>query len=114
MSIEERIVRAVAFTGLPCVHPNYDGEEKAFLTFNLDALPSNFADDQPMHDRWLIQLHLFAPVTQNTRKLRKQIRQSIFDAGFTYPEQIDASEAFKKTDGSEQHIVFEFEGVEGI
>lgn len=114
MSIESRIVEAVAFTKMPCAHPNYDGEEKAFFTFNMDAIPSNFADDTPLHDRWLIQLHMFAPVTQNTRKLRKQVRQAIFDAGFTYPDQIDASEAFKKTDGSEQHIVFEFEDAEGI
>lgn len=114
MSIESRIVEAVAFTKMPCASPNYDGEEKAFLTFNLDAIASDFADDAPQHDRWLIQLHLFAPVTQNTRKLRKQIRQAIFDAGFTFPDQIDASEAFKKTDGSEQHIVFEFEDAEGI
>lgn len=114
MSIEERIVRAVAPIGLPCAHPNYDGEEKTFLTFNLDAIPDNFADDGPLHERWIVQLHLFAPVTQNTRKLRKEIRNAVFAAGFTYPDQIDASEAFKKTDGSEQHIVFEFEDAEGI
>ena len=114
MSIEERIVRAMAFTGIPCAHPNYDGEEKAFLTFNLDALPTDFADDGPQHERWLVQLHLFAPITQNTRKLRKAIRNAIFEAGFTYPDQTDASEAFKKAEGSEQHIVFEFEDAEGI
>lgn len=114
MSIESRIVEAVAFTKMPCVTPNYDGEAKEFLTFNMDAIAGDFADDAPQHDRWLIQLHLFAPVTQNTRMLRKQIRQAIFEAGFTYPDQIEASEAFKKTDGSEQHIVFEFEDAEGI
>jgi len=114
MSIEERIVQAMAPFGLPCVHPNYDGEEKAFLTFNISAVPMNFADDAPLHEKWIIELHLFAPVAQNTRKLRKQIRRAIFEAGFTYPDQVDASEAYKKADGSEQHIIFDFEDAEEI
>lgn len=114
MSIEERVVQVAKQFGLPCAHPNYDGEEKTFLTFNISVVPMNYADDGPEHEKWLIELHLFAPVGQNTRRLRKELRQAIFDAGFTYPDQTDASEAYKKTDGSEQHIIFDFEDAEVI
>lgn len=109
-----RIRAALAFTGLPCQMDVYDGEEETYLTFNLDTQPDDFADDAPGHDRHLVQVHLFAPFTRNTTKLRKEIRAALFAAGCTYPDAIDASENVRSADGTEQHVVFECEMATGV
>lgn len=114
MSIAGDIAAAVAFTGYPVHQVSYDGEEATYFVVNMNAIPTNYADDAPQHDRWLIQLHLFAPFTLNTTAIRRQIRDALFGAGFSYPHLVDASETTRSTDGTEQHIVFEFEAVEGI
>jgi hypothetical protein len=114
VSIEEMVRGAVAFTGYPCAKTSYDGDACAYFVFRMDAIPENHADDMPQHDRWLLQLHLFAPFTQNTRALRKQLREAISDAGFTYPAMVDASETVRASDGTEQHLVFEFEVAAGV
>ena len=114
MNIESQIIDAVAFTNLPCRYGIYEGDETTYLTFNMNGIPANFADDEPQHERWLIQLHLFAPFTTDTTALRKQIKAALLAADFSYPDQIDASNSVRDSDGTERHIVFEFEGVEGV
>jgi len=114
MSVADGIISAVSFTGLPCYNGAYEGQESAFLTINMDAIPDNFADDAPQYDRWLVQLHLFAPYTLDTTTLRRQIRDALHNAGFTYPSLVDASADKALSDGTEQHIVFEFEVPEAI
>lgn len=109
MSVEADIRGVIAFTGYPCAQVSYNGEAETYFVFNMDAIPDGFADDDAQADRWLIQLHLFAPFTQDTTEIRRQIRRAIRDAGFTYPAQVDASERVRASDGTEQHIVFEFE-----
>lgn len=114
MSIASDVKTAIGFTGYPMQQVSYDGDAQTYFTLNMDAIPSNFADDAPQHDRWLVQLHLFAPFSQNTTAIRRQIRNALQAAGFTYPSQVDASEKTGASDGTEQHIVFEFEGTEAI
>ena len=114
MSVASDVAAAVAFTGYPVHQVSYDGEEATYFTLNMNAIPSDFADDAPQHDRWLIQLHLFAPFKLNTTTIRRQIRNALFAAGFTYPSLVDASESARSSDGTEQHIVFEFDAAEGI
>lgn len=114
MSIASDIAAAVSFTGYPVHQVSYDGEATTYFTLNMNAFPANFADDAPQHDRWLAQLHLFAPFTLNTTTIRRQIRNALFEAGCTYPSLVDASENTRSTDGTEQHVVFEFEVPEGI
>lgn len=114
MSIASRIIKAISFTNLPCVQVSYNGSAETYFTFNLQAIPSVFADDTPDADIWLIQLHLYAPFTQDTTKLRRQVRKAIHEAGFTYPDMTDASSGVRSSDGTEQHIVFEFEDATGV
>lgn len=114
MSIAARILKAVSFTKLPCVQVSYNGDAETYFTFNLQAIPAVFADDTPDADIWLIQLHLYAPFTQDTTKLRRQVRKAIHEAGFTYPDLTDASSGIRSTDGTEQHVVFEFEDATGV
>ncbi len=114
MSVASDIKAAVAFTGLPCAQVSYDGDADTYFVFNMDAIPDNFADDEAQADRWLVQLHLFAPFKRNTMELRRQIRAAIRDVLGDYPSLVDASEGVRAADGTEQHIVFEFEIATGV
>ena len=114
MSVAGEICAAVAFTGYPCAQVSYDGEAETYFVFRLDSFPDDFADDEPQHDRCLVQLHLFAPFTLNSTQLRRQIRAAIHGAGFTYPSVVDASAGVRTEDGTEQHLVFEFETATGV
>jgi len=116
MSVESKIVSAMSFTGLPCRNGIYKGTATTYLTFNANSIPADFADDAPQHERWLVQLHLYAPVESNTIALRKQIKAAIQCAGFTFPSQIDASGSLREgdMDSMVRHIVFEFETAEGM
>lgn len=113
MSIESRIIAAVSGTGLPCRYGIYEGGATTYLTFNVNSIPANFADDAPQHERWLVQLHLFAPFTTDTTTVRGQIKEALLAADFSYPVQLDASNSVRDSDGTERHIVFEFEAAEG-
>lgn len=114
MSVASDIIAAVAFTGYPVQQGSYDGVATTYFTLRMDSIPTNYADDRPQHDRWLIQLHFFAPFSLNTTTLRRTIREALFAAGYSYPALVDASENARASDGTEQHIVFEFEALEAI
>lgn len=114
MSVASRIIAAVAFTGFPCEQIRYDGDEETYFTFNMDTSPADFADDEPGAEVWSVMLHLFAPFTLDTTQLRRRIRTAIRAAGFTAPSMVDASEKVRVADGTEQHLVFEFETATGV
>lgn len=113
-NIPGRIIKALNFTGYPVAQTSYAGKSEIYFVFRLDAFPGNFRDDEPGCDVVSAQVHLFAPFTLNTRKLRSQVRKALFDAGGTYPQVVDASETMRSSDGTEQHIVFECEFEEVI
>ncbi|MBQ8129996.1 MAG: hypothetical protein IJ175_07085 [Clostridia bacterium] len=114
MSLASEIRAAVAFTGLPCEQISYDGAEDTYFTFNMFSTPDDFGDDEPGAEVWSIQLHLFAPFTTDTTLLRRQIKTALRAAGFTAPSMVDASESVRVADGTEQHLVFEFEASTGV
>lgn len=114
MSVASQIRAAVAFTGYPCEQIRYDGSADTYFTFNMFSTPDDFGDDEPGADIWNIQLHLFAPFELDTTRLRRQIKTAIRAAGFTAPSMVDASEAVRVADGTEQHLVFEFEIATGV
>ena len=109
MTIPQKIIQALSFSGLPVSQTRHDGTEDAYFVFRLDVFPGDFGNDEPSHDVVAVQLHLFAPFAMNTTKLRKQVRRALVNAGFTAPEAQDVSGAARKSDGTEQHIVFECE-----
>lgn len=109
MSVPKKIREALEFTGLPVSQMRHDGPEEAYFVFRLDSFPQNFAGNTALHDVTAVQLHLYAPFTMNTRRLRKQVRKAMEEAGFTRPNSLDVSDAARKSDGTEQHIVFECE-----
>ncbi len=108
MSWAERLRNALAGLGMPCAQGSYGGAETPYFVFNANIIPDNYADNEPQHERILVQLHLFAAMTLDTTTLRKEIKLAVQAAGFSYPSEEDVSDE----DG--QHVVFELEGVQGV
>lgn len=113
MSIDATIRNAITPI-VPVVKPNiYTGSETEYCVFNYSELPTGFGDNAPHAIRYLVQLHWFAPwraengVAINPNVKKKQIKQALLNADFTYPSTTNAS------DGEGQHFVFEFEAVDG-
>lgn len=108
MSINSEIISALAPVGLPCAPTPYVGEAAEYITFNYSSRGAGFADDEPGHEIYSVQVHYFCPLKQNSLAKQKQIKQCLFNAGGTWPSATDASDS----DG--QHYAFECEYVEGI
>ena len=106
MSMESNIRAAVEPLGPPCAANIYTGSAETYFVFNYQVIPDNFADNEPQHERYLVQLHLYAPHTQNTESLRKSVRRAI-QSGFARPSELNAS------DKVNQHYVYEFEVLDG-
>lgn len=108
MSLNERLVKMLdGLTKEPAAAESYNGPEAEYLVFNYTEIPDDFGDDEPGHYRQLIQVHLFSTPERDITGLRRKIRRRIIGAGFTAPTVVPAS------DQNGQHLVFEFEGVEG-
>lgn len=114
MSINERLIAALSPLGFPVVPDLYTGEEPVYLTFNYDIVGALFAEDAPQMDRYLVQVHLFAPFGRNLVGTRRQIRRLLLQAGFTWPDVVDAGAATASEQDVGQHIVFECELEEGV
>ena len=108
MSVASDVMAAMAFSGYPCAQNEYTGKEPVYFVFNLNTIPTNYANNNPLHERYLVQLHLYAPQSLNTTVLQKQIKHALCAAGFLYPSQENAS------DETGQHIVFETETTEAV
>ena len=110
MSIESRAKEAVASFAPFWTEDSWDGSEDekrgTYLIFNATSMPHVFADGEVPYERYICQLHLFAPRAKNTVKLRKQIKKALYAAGFTWPHVEPANDE----DGA--HYVFEFQGLE--
>lgn len=81
----------------------YEGYTKEYLTFGYNSIPADYGDDEPAHERILIQVHYFAPQGVNTLAKRRCIKAALRGAGMTWPACTNAS------DGNGQHFVFECE-----
>ncbi len=102
--IDADIRAAVASFSYPCAANEYAGTAETYFVFNYSVIPVDFSDDEPQHEKYLVQLHLVAPLTSDLAATRKLIRQAI-QAAFMYPTETNVS------DEKKQHFVFEFEGV---
>jgi len=103
MTIENRIITALEFTGFKVYNGTYTSTDRAYFVFNINIDPELFANDEAQYGINDIRLHFYCPVEMDTVSLRKQIKRSLQDAGFTYPFEVDAS------DEHMQHRVFDFE-----
>lgn len=90
---------------LPLARDVYQGEKKKYMVYNYTTVPAAFSDDEPEQERYLIQVHIYAPLKDNINALVREIKQALFAADFSYPESVPASTA------NEQHVVLETEAV---
>lgn len=100
MNVALALRNALSGLSLPVYQNEYTGENPVYFVFNISTVPDDFADDNPQHERAVVQLHLFCPISQNTTELRGQVKRALVDAEFDYPSLTDA------TDEDGQHVVF--------
>ena len=95
----------------PKVPHRYEGSEKKYFTYNYAADHGrDFGDDAPGCNEVSVQVHFFLPLKENFQAEKAQIRQWLFDAGFTWPEVTVLEEDDTKT----RHIIFECDYTEEI
>lgn len=94
----------------PIDYMSYAGSAERYFTYNYsDDRAELYADDEPVNDIAYIQIHFFSPKTFNHMQLKKQVRERLFSAGFSYPR----ISSFYENDTDMNHLVFECE-IEGI
>lgn len=102
MTVNETIKKALEPFGYPCKPDIYTGDGTKYFTFNYaDERGRDFGDNRPGYVLASMQIHFFLPMKENYRKEKKQVREALFAAGFTYPVVTEL------TDGQVRHIVYE-------
>ena len=108
MSVDEIIVTALDPFGYDIDNNVSFSKTKSYFAFNYTVIPTDYADDAPCHERYLVQVHFFCPLNVNITRLKKAVRKSLYAAGLTWASLEDAS------DENSRHIVFECEIAEGV
>lgn len=108
MSVESRIKSALSPIVAAVEVNAYKDKSDTYITFNVGNVPTDYGDDEPQHEKHLVQVHLFCPHTLNTVDLRKSIKLALKQAGFTYPSETPASNE------EQQHMVFECQDAGGV
>lgn len=83
-------------------------ESETYFVFNYSTFGTGYADDDPTGEVFLIRVHLFSPLAGNLTSLKRKTKAALHNAGFTWPETVDAS------DETGRHIVFECQYVDGV
>ena len=102
MTAIDKVAEIADALGIDSQPDVYTGPAKRWIVYNYTYQNGReFADDAPQADVSSVQVHFYAPVGESTTKLQKQIRNALFDAGFTYPDiTIEREEKYR-------HIIFE-------
>lgn len=107
MSVDEKIRTALLVFGDSVENAVYHGTAKQYYSFNYDTIATDFGDDAPQHERYLVQVHFFAPLNAKITNRIKQTKRALYAAGLTWPDTVNDS------DDSGRHIIFECETAEG-
>jgi hypothetical protein len=104
MTINEKVVSALSGLGYEIEFGIYKGSNDKYITFNfIDDRAELFADDAPIENTVDLQIHFFAPKNYNHMNDKKTIRNSLYNAGFSYP----TIQTFYENDTELFHLVFE-------
>lgn len=99
--VEDALVFAIEPL-VPEVAPDvYEGDATEFCTYNYTPFPRLHADGRPQVIVYLVQVHYCAPRGQACARKLVNLKNALFNAGFTYPTVENASDR----DG--QHYVLE-------
>lgn len=112
----EQTVDAILMEALDGILPTWNSVkeeepetvQESYIVFNYSTFGTGYADDDPTGDVYIVQVHLFTPLSQSTTGFSRQIRSALHEAGFTWPETVNA------TDDKGRHLVFECQYVEGL
>ena len=99
---------------MPVVPNHYSGTEKRYIEFDLyDDQGILYSDNAPGCDILTVQVHLFLPLEENYFSIKKQIRDALFDAGFSYADitEITEPEATTQYPKGIRHLTFEMETI---
>ncbi len=95
MTLNQRIIQVLSPLGLPVV-PDVDTLHRPrCLVFNYDLLPAQPADNRPTWYKALIQVHLYLPLGNDGRELRRQVMEALVDAGMTWPEIVSTPQTMR-------------------
>lgn len=108
MTVDEKIRSALTPLGDPVENSVYHGDSKQYYSFTYNTVATDFGDDSPSHERYLVQVHFFAPLGVNITQRVKQTKQALFASGFTWPD------TENDTDDEGRHIIFECEIADGV
>jgi hypothetical protein len=106
MNVNNLIISTLSPLVADVVPTKYTGASTTYITFNYeDDRAEEYADDTPQMDVAYLQIHLFCHRTFNFNNLKKQIRSSLFKAGFSYAR----ITAMYEDDTETNHIIFQVE-----
>ena len=111
MSVNKKIIDALAFLKVPIEADLYEGAGESYVVFNYaDDRGFGHADGEPSDNKVAMQVHFFMSLKGNPLPFKKNIREALFKAGFTYP----AVTIIPETETSKRHLIFECEILERI
>ena len=86
MTVNRKIIDALAFLKIPVAESFYDGKEEEYITFEtpIDS-GADFGDDEPGKIIVQVRVHWWIPIKKNYLAVKKKIRNALHDAGFTFP-----------------------------
>lgn len=108
MTVEERLRSLLLQFGDPVENGVYHDIADRYYTFNISTQGASYADDMPQAEKYLVQVHFYAPRTYNYVKRIRETKAALAKGGFLWPEMADAS------DDSGRHVVLETQYVQGV
>ena len=111
MTAFAKLKEALLPLGIPLVTDFSGGDYDTYITINeAGDAGRNDGDDEPGCNVLSVQVHLFLPLRQDYLSLKREIRKSIFRAGYTYPSVTVLTDAELDV----RHIIFEADITENI
>ena len=101
MSLNERIIQALAPAGIPCVPDTHAPDGGTYYTFAYNTAPAAWGNNSPDAEICDVSVHLWGAAGVNLLALRLRTRQLLHAGGFTWPYEVNASDE----DG--QHYLYE-------
>ena len=112
MSIYYRLEAALENIA-PVLPAGYEPDEgtnitDTYIVMRYDSIPADFGDDEPAHEIFSLSVRLFCPSGTDSSAMRREIKEALVAAGFSWPAYTDAS------DKNGQHHIFECECAEVV
>lgn len=111
--IDDLIINALAPLNLPVKYGVYTGTNSEYITYQYFTIPTAYGNDKPENEIYYVNVHYFAPLGEKHTSQRKIIKRLLFQSGFTFPDETDASEHSLSASGY-QHYVYSCQSAEAI